>query len=112
MITITQILVIIFGVIMFFITLNHFRKKKLNQIGFFIWASVWIILVVSILLFDFVSRLANLILNIHVFDFFVLGAIILIFVLIFLLNSSINENRKKIDEVVEEIASRDAKKKK
>lgn len=112
MITLTQILVIIFGVIMFFITLNQFRKKKLNQVGFLIWASVWIILIISILLFDFISRLATFILNIHVFDLFVLGAIILIFVLIFLLNSSINENRKKIDEIVEEIASRDAKKKK
>lgn len=112
MITTTQILMIFFGVIMFFLTLNQFRKRKLNQIGFLIWASVWIILIVSVLLFNFISRLVNLILDIQVFDFFVLGAVIVIFILIFILNSSINENTKKLEEVVEEIASRDSKKKK
>jgi len=111
MITTTQIIMIIFGVIMFFLTLNQFRKRKLNQIGFLIWASVWIILIASVLLFNPISRLASLVLNIQVFDFFALGAIIVIFILIFLLNSSINENKKNIGEIIEEIAKRDAKKK-
>ena len=112
MTTITQIIMIIFGVIMFFLTLNQFRKRKLNQVGFLLWGSVWLILIASVLLFNPISKLSNLVLGIQVFDFFVLGAIIVIFILIFILNSSINENTKKIGEVVEEIASRDSKKKK
>ena len=96
---------------MFLLTLNQFRKKKLNQIGFLIWASVWIILILGILLFNFIEKLATLVLNIEVFDLFVLGAVLIIFVLIFLLNSTINQNTKKIEEIVEEIAKKDSKKK-
>lgn len=112
MITVTQVIVILFSLIMFFLTLNQFRKKKLNQIGFLIWSSVWIILIIGILLFKVIERLATLFLKIKVFDLFVLVAVLVIFVLIFLLNSSINENRKKIEEIVEESAFKDAKKKK
>jgi len=111
MIRLTHILIIIFGIVMLLLTFNQFRKKKLNYLGFMIWSSVWIILIAGILLFRVIERVATLFLNIRTFDLFVIVAILIIFILIFLLNSSINENRKKIEEIVEETAFREAKRK-
>ncbi|MBS3117909.1 DUF2304 family protein [Candidatus Woesearchaeota archaeon] len=112
MIRISHFIAIIYSIIMLILTYRLYRKNKLNFLGLGIWTSIWLALFAGILLFDRIETVANILLGMRVMDVFVFGAILIIFILLFLLNFNIVENKRKVQEIIEETALREGTKKK
>jgi hypothetical protein len=99
-----QILGILFGLIMIYLTFINFKRKNFDTKDFAIWIIVWIF-------FLFMTIFPNLVYGImqslkieRTVDFFVIGGFMFFSVVIFYLYRSVRKNENKVEEIVRKIA--------
>jgi len=110
MVSTGQIIGIAFGIIMVLLTWISHLKNRIRGINAIVFYFLWIGWISGILLFYNIKSFAKSI-SIEVFDLFAYIAIIILFVFIFSMSMTLKQNQKKIEEIVENIAMRESKRK-
>ena len=105
--TITQLLALLFGLFMLFMTWRFYRRRRLSWVEFALWFTLWCGLVVAILLFNTIARFSQDVLQVEPFDLFVLVAILVLFIIAFAFHGQLKVQQKKMLEVTEELAKRE-----
>src|SRR3989344_2297566 len=95
-----QIVGIIFGIGMLFLSYLYFRKKEFGPRDFAIWVIVWIIFLIAIMF----PKTVNVLLD-------TLGIVsaLWLFALVFHLHVSVRKGQRKLEKVVKKIALKKVK---
>ena len=101
-----QILGILFGFVMIYLTFINFKRKEYDAKDFSLWLLVW-------LFFLFMTIFPKLVYGVmesleiqRTVDFFVIGGFMFFSVVIFYLYRTVRKNEKKVEEIVRKIALR------
>lgn len=99
-----QMLGILFGLIMIYLTFINFKRKNYDVKDFAIWTVVWVF-------FLFITIFPKLVYGVmeslqieRTVDFFVIGGFMFFSVIIFYLYRSVKKSEKKVEEIVRKIA--------
>ncbi|MBI1969953.1 DUF2304 domain-containing protein [Candidatus Woesearchaeota archaeon] len=103
MLRLSHLIGILFAIIMMALTWASYKKRKLSLRGFASWSVIWVGFIIGVLLFDRLRAMAAW-LDIRVFDFFVLIAILTMLALIFSIYKETKVNQRQITEIVESVA--------
>ncbi len=105
--TITQVVALLFGVFMLFMTWRFYRKRRLSWVEFALWFCLWCGLVVAILLFNTIAAFSQQVLDVEPFDLFVLIGIFALLGIAFTFHNQLKVQQKKMNEMTEELAKRE-----
>lgn len=103
----THVIAISFAIFMILVTLLLYSRKKISIQATIAWCFVWSGLILGSLLFESFRYIANDVLDVEIFDLFVILSVVLIFVMIFSLNNKVSALQKSVEETISEVALRD-----
>lgn len=112
MITIIQILLIIFALFALSRVITQFRKNKITLTEFIIWDIIWLVVIVVALMPAITSFFANIVGIKRGVDFLIYIGMTLLFYLVFRIYVKIENMEQNITKIVREAAIKGAKKKK
>jgi hypothetical protein len=104
MITGIQIICILFGITMLYFTFLHYKKNNFNVRDLTLWIFVWILFIFAA---SFPSNLIFLLQPLviqSVIDLLTIGAFVMIFLIIFVLYTTVRKNEQNIKNIVRKIA--------
>ena len=110
MITTTQLITIVFGILILSATYYRYRKSYFNLQSFFLWSSVSFIFFFSVIFIDYLNELVVNVLKLEpqsvitVMDFFLYVGILIIFTILFFLYAEINKMQEQMSKLVSKIA--------
>ena len=110
MITTTQLITIVFGILVLSATYYRYRKSYFNLQSFFLWTLVSVIFFLSAIFLDYLDKLVVNILKLEsqsvitVMDFFLYVGILIIFTILFFLYAEINKMQEQMSKLVSKIA--------
>ncbi len=108
--TITQAVFAMLGLFMIFMTYVLYRKRRIDLKGTVLWLILWGGLFVSIFLFNYIAYFAQNILDVQPEDLFVFVSVFILFCVMFGLYGKLQRSAKKIEDITEELAKKDARK--
>ena len=109
MVTIFQLIAILFGLFMIFLTYTAYKKKRVDPRASLLWFLLWTGLVIGVLLFSTISNYALTYLGVLAEDLFTYVAIFVLLMVCFNLFAKYQDTRKQIKEITTELAKRDAR---
>ena len=101
-----QIIGILFGLIMIYLTFINFKKKNYDTKDFAIWTVVWAFFLLMTIFPKVIYGVMESLEIERTVDFFVIGGFMFFSVVIFYLYRSVRKNEKKVEEIVRKIALR------
>ena len=107
-----QILGIIFGLFMLYLSFLHFKRKEFNPIEFGLWAVLWVLLMYVTLFPNSLDFIVKGILHLkRPLDFFIICGFLFVALITFLNYSTGKTNEKKIEQLVSQMAMHHAEEK-
>ncbi len=104
------ILGLIFAAVMLYFTHLYYRRGQFSRRDFACWALVWIGFGVLLLVYPMVEQVSLLFGVVRFLDLITILAVMALFALMFYLFERVRILQKKIEQVVEAVAVREAKK--
>ncbi len=111
MVSIAQVIVLSIGIIMMAVTFARYFLRKQKLADLIIWAIVWAFFIVAVVLFNKIRFIGEVVFNLEIMDFFLFFAILIIFILMFMMHSNIKSTQQKLNKTIEYIAVQEGKKK-
>lgn len=109
MVSILQILGVLFGLVMLFFTYSYFKRKEFEVGDFVVWLVVWLLFIVATVVPESV-KFAFEALNIQgALWFITIGAVAFLTILVFYLHKTVRKMQGKVEKLVTEIALKNAK---
>ena len=105
-----QLVVVVFAVLMVYLTYISYRKKQFSQKDFWFWALVWVLAIFAVFFPESLTRLMQSMQLGRVMDLLFIASFLLLFALVFFLYKTVRENQKKVEKVVEKVALKESKK--
>ena len=99
-----QILGILFGLIMIYVTFLYFRRKDYDQRGFIVWLLIWIGFIMMAAFPTSVYGLMEALKIKRTVDFFVIGGFLIFSVIIFHTYATTKRNQRQVEILVRRIA--------
>ncbi len=103
-----QAAVMIFAVVMVFITYNYYRRNHLDKKDLVLWTAAWAVLFLAGL---FPQSISFLVQSLHIergMDFFTIAGFIFLLLVVFYLYSIVFRMQKKIERIVLAVAGKKA----
>lgn len=107
-----QVVVMIFAIIMLFMSYNFYRRKSLQKKDIILWSAVWVLLFIAGLFPQSVSFLVQ---TLHIergMDFFTIFGFIFLLIVVFSLYVSVFRMQDKIEKIVAFISQKEKYRKK
>ena len=101
-----QILAVLFGLVMIYLTFINFKRKNYDAKDFALWLVVWI---AFLFLASFPSIVYGVMESLDIqrtVDFFIIGGFMFFTVIIFYLYRTVRKSENKIEEIVRKVALR------
>ena len=99
-----QIIGILFGLCMLYLTFLYYKKNAYDGKSFALWSGLWIFFLVIVAFPDTVYGVMDTLEIKRTVDFFVISAFLFFSVLIFYLYVNNKKNQQKIEEIVRKVA--------
>ena len=99
-----QLLAILFGLIMIYMTFLYFKRGNYGSVPFFFWLTIWLAFLVLATFPNFVYGIMDALSIQRTADFFVISALLVYSVVIFKLYVRNKELQAKIEKVVKKVA--------
>ena len=104
-----QIVGILFGLIMLYLTFLYYKRKDYNTKAFVVWVLVWVFFLVMVIFPKSIYGLME-VLEIHrTVDFFVIAGFLFFSLIIFYLFITVKSMQKKVEKIVRVVAIKKAK---
>jgi len=103
-IKISGILVIVVAVLGLIFSIKQFRKDKLSTRLLFLWLGIWCVMILFSLFPDFLNFFMSFLNMGNRMLFVSLGAIIIIFIILFYITSAISRLNRKLAQIVRKMA--------
>jgi hypothetical protein len=102
-----QIIGIIFGLFMVYLSFLHYKRKEFNKLQFLIWEIIWICFLFIAFFPNIISGVTKKLGFIRVMDFLTITGFIFIALLTFYNYSSLNKIKKSLEQKVRKEALSD-----
>lgn len=104
-----QIIGVLFGLVMLYLTFLYWKKRAYDGKSFAIWTLVWIFFLAMVAFPDTIYGVMEGLKIERTVDFFVIAGFLFFSVIIFYLYVITSKNKRKIEEIVRKIALKKAK---
>ena len=99
-----QIVGLIFGLGMLYLTFLHFKRKEYLKGDFIVWSVVWLFFLFMVMFPSTLYGIMESLMIERTVDFFVIGGFMLFSIIIFQMYVSLKRMQNKVEEVVRKVA--------
>ena len=99
-----QILGILFGAGMIYLSFLHYKKKYLRVKDFSMWIFIWIVMIVSVVFHDSLSILIQPLKVSRFMDLIMITAFMALFLIVFIIYGMMRKNERDIKRIIRESA--------
>ncbi len=107
-----QILGILFGIFMLYMTYVNYKKNTYTKRSFILWSTIWIAIILIVTIPEIIYGIMNLLSFQRTADFFTSIGILFLTTITFYSYSTVKRNQQKVDKLVRAYAIEKAKEKK
>lgn len=104
-----QILAVVFGLVMLFMTYYSLKKKQFSAWDFMLWAVVWIGFTLAVIFPTSLKVVLQTFGVISVVQLFSILGMMFIFVVVFFLYKTVKKNNRQVEEIVTKMALKKVK---
>ncbi len=101
-----QIIGVLFGIVMLFITWNYYKKNTYTYRSLLGWFFIWLCFILFVLQPQYLIPVTNVLVIGRLLDVFIIGAIFIFSIVLFYAYIQLKELEKKVDELVSELAKK------
>lgn len=107
-----QIIGIVFGLSMLYLSYRDYRRREIYFKDFMVWLTIWVGFLFAVSFPGTLEIVSESLGIVRVLDLLIIFSIMLLFSLVFMVYDTVRKSERKIDKVVEAVALKDAEKKK
>jgi hypothetical protein len=105
-----QLIGLLFGLVMCYLTFIYYKRKNYDLEAFIFWLVIWLGFIILALFPSSVYGLMEQLKIQRTVDFFVIGGFLLFSVILFKVYTNTKKNQKQIEEIVRKLALKKAEK--
>jgi len=100
-----QIIGVLFGMFMLYLTFLNFKRKEYKSFEFFFWAFVWVLMLFFTIFPHIVEIFVKSTLNLtRPLDFYIIGSLLFLVGLGFFVYNKVKRMEAKVEQIVREVA--------
>lgn len=104
-----QVIGLLFGLIMLYLTFLYYKKKAYTGNSFIVWSFIWICFILIVIFPEQIYGIMETLEIKRTVDFFVISGFLFFSVIIFYLYIITKKNQKMIEDIVRKVAIKRAK---